>query len=138
MPVFIPSWRFFNEIAPSPRVEFSLLKTQNQEPHNWQEFRPRPNKVSFLENIRRLFFNPEWNETMFVTACAEQQIINPEKSREEEIMWRIKNELKQSSENFDQSHYLQFRLVFVSRQDGELRKDILFKSRVEKISGGKE
>ena len=41
LPALIPSWRFFDTIAPSPRIEYALL----HDPHAaaaWREFRPRP------------------------------------------------------------------------------------------------
>jgi hypothetical protein len=40
LPALIPSWRFFDTIAPSPRIEFTLLKTAQDASGAWREFRP--------------------------------------------------------------------------------------------------
>ena len=36
LPALIPSWRFFDTIAPSPRIEFTLLKTAQDAPGDWR------------------------------------------------------------------------------------------------------
>ncbi len=71
LPALIPSWRFFDTIAPSPRIEFTLLKTADDVPENWQEFRPRPAHLSPGSMLKRLFWNPRWSETLFPVSCTE-------------------------------------------------------------------
>ncbi|MEM9341792.1 MAG: hypothetical protein AAGA87_01980 [Pseudomonadota bacterium] len=114
LPVLIPSWRFFKAIEPSPRVQWAMASDSPV----WLEFRPRPFRVSRLEMIRRLFWNPDWNDTLFVVSCAERIQENPTEHNIAEIKRRISEDVSQGA--------FQFRLVFVHR-DGE---DIVFVSDV--------
>jgi hypothetical protein len=135
LPIFFPSWQFFKEIAPSPRIEFYLCKTAEEiiSNNNWQEFSLIPQKLSTASILKSLFFNPERNETYFILNCAEQLIINPSEFRSQEIMQRIKMRLERNGIDFQTSSYLQFRLVFVHRQKTELKEEVLFVSEVYKI-----
>ena len=77
LPALIPSWNFFDVIAPSPRIEYTLLNSQNESVTDWQEFRPRPEQLSFIQLLFRLLLNPRWNETLFMVSCAERILQNP-------------------------------------------------------------
>lgn len=137
LPVIFPSWQFFREIAPSPRIEFSLLKDPEARP-NWEEFRPTPKKLSLLETLLRIFHNPDWNETLYIRNCAEQLIVSsslsPSGYSYEEILNRIRKDLARN--DLGSSTYLQFRLVFVSREGSEFRNDVLFTSEVHSALEG--
>lgn len=123
--VFISPWQFFKESVPSPRVEFVLLDSLDDQSSDWQEFCLRPKSMSFLELIKTLFFNPTWNESVYVMDCAERLIVDPCDDDEKEIMQRIKKslELKDGS-------YIQFRLVFVTKYGHLLQRDMLFTSQI--------
>lgn len=125
LPALIPSWRFFDVIAPSPRIEFAWLASIQDTADQWHEFRPRPVRLSFTAMLRRLFWNPEWNETLFLVSCAERMIENPTAHSHQEILARIKASLKKTIQDAA-APYLQFRLVFISRHENELRREILF------------
>tara|TARA_Y100000052_G_scaffold27554_2_gene36273 strand:+ start:17501 stop:17911 length:411 start_codon:yes stop_codon:yes gene_type:complete len=98
LPALIPSWNFFDVIAPSPRIEYALLTSAEDAPVHWQAFRPRPETLSALTLLRRLFWNPRWNETLFLVSCAERlsQGITPDHSARE-ILTRMKRELAQTT-----------------------------------------
>lgn len=140
LPVFIPSWQFFREIAPSPRIEFTLHPTEQaqEESSNWQELCLRPKQISVTNMLKGIFFNPRWNESLFIMNCAERLIIDPTEYCSQEIMKRIQAELERRQLDLKTTPYLQFRLAFVSRQDTELQKDILFVSKIKKIFGDAE
>jgi hypothetical protein len=124
LPALIPSWRFFDTIAPSPRIEYALL----HDPHAvaaWQEFRPRPARLSLGQMLLRIVWNPRWNESLYLVSCAERLMANPTAHSEREIIERIKAEYADAARP-----WLQFRLVFVSRQGECIRKDITFTSPV--------
>ncbi len=123
LPALIPSWRFFDTITPSPRIEFALLKTRRSKPRTWQEFRPRPARLTFGGMLKRMFWNPRWNESLFLVSCAERLVTHPTEHSRKEIVKRITAELQRH--NVD-SPYLQFRLVFVSREGTRLQKHIAF------------
>ncbi len=131
LPIFIPSWQFFKEIAPSPRIEFTLLKTEEDEA-KWKELKLRPQKATNL--LKSLFYNPRWNEALYIMSCAEQLIANPQGYYSEEILKCIKTELKRKQVNLETTPHIQFRLVFISKQGTELRQDLLFSSAIKRIS----
>ncbi len=125
IPVIIPSWRFFDTIAPSPRIEFLLLKNDQSTVHDWQELRPRPAHISIKQMVKRLFWNPGWNDTLFLVSCAERLIDNPTHHSENEIFKRIRTDITQNY--IDQ---IQFRLVFIKREGNNLEKQIMFTSSI--------
>ena len=62
LPALVPSWRFFDTIAPSPRIEYALLRNAEEPPSSddWREFRPRPARQSAIRMLGRLLWNPVW------------------------------------------------------------------------------
>ena len=131
LPIFIPSWQFFKEIAPSPRIEFTLLKTE-QDQAKWQEFNLQPQESANL--LTSLFHNPRWNESLYIANCAEQLIADPQEYYSQEILKRIQTELERKQMELSATPYLQFRLIFISKQNGELKQDLLYSSETKRIS----
>jgi len=133
-PALIPSWDFFESIAPSPRIQFSLLNSEKQIDKHWVEFRPRPQYVSLIEMLNRMLWNPRWNESLFLVSCAERIVGNSSSElilhSEKEILKRIKNDLLQKHQTLTASHF-QFRLVFVQRQGKKLIEEVAFISRTQ-------
>jgi len=124
LPVLIPSWRFFKAIEPSPRVEWAVLAHDTDTPTQWQEFRPKPPHIGPAEMLRRLFWNPDRNEALFVLSCSERIVQNPTAHSIHEIAQRIRQDLPVDCT----AQFLQFRLVFVHRDKDRLIKDLLFTS----------
>ncbi len=139
LPALLPSWNFFDVIAPSPRIQFSLLNKEDKTPRQWQEFRPRPVKLTFIQMLKRMLWNPKWNESLFVMSCAERIIAQPTQRTlqhsEDEILKRIMQDLTVNKSNSPTvaANYLQFRLVLVQRQDKQLRHDVVFHSRIQAL-----
>ncbi len=73
LPVICPSWRFFNAIGPSPRIEYAFDTAASQ----WQLFRPRPASLPLRQRLVRFIYNPEWNEYLYINGCAER-VLNGE------------------------------------------------------------
>jgi len=134
LPALIPSWNFFDIIAPSPRIEFTLLNTPLETPTQWQEFRPRPAHLPFTTMLKRLFWNSCWNESLFLVSCAERLMANPTEHSRQEIATRIQTYLNQSSFDLVNKSYYQFRLVFVSRHDTKLETQVTYLSPVYSLS----
>lgn len=128
LPALIPSWTFFDVIAPSPRVEYALLPSANDAPGHWREFRPRPDRVSPLAMLRRLFWNARWNETLFLVSCAERLVEQPTTHGEDEIFRRIAAELGRAADAAASPPWLCFRLVFLGREGDAIRRAVLFQS----------
>ncbi|MFK5981078.1 MAG: hypothetical protein QM488_19580 [Rhizobiaceae bacterium] len=135
LPALMPSWRFFAAIAPSPRIEFTLLETTLDKPGNWQEFRPRPAHLSVRGMAKRMFYNARWNETLYLVRCAELYTMSPAPHSSREILIRIKAELERNSIDCLATPYLQFRLVFVHREGIQIEKHVTFISPVYQSFG---
>jgi hypothetical protein len=133
LPALIPSWRFFGFIAPSPRIEFTLLRSAQDTPDNWREFRPRPAHLPVSRMLLRLLWNPRWNETLFLVSCAERLIDNPTEHSSREIVQRIESQLERDGLDIMATPYLQFRLMFVSRQGEKLQNNIDFISPIHRF-----
>ncbi|MBI1684311.1 hypothetical protein [Caulobacter hibisci] len=120
LPALIPSWNFFDVIAPSPRIEYAVLAAPDADP-DWREFRPRPDHVSIPAMLGRLAWNPRWNESLFLVSCAERLVDEPTAHSEDEIFARI-------AADFPEAAWLRFRLVFLSQESGALVSEVLFVS----------
>ena len=124
-PALVPSWNFFDVIAPAPRVEYALLASPGDTTGTWWVFRPRPARVSLPEMLRRLVWNPHWNQSLFVMSCAERlaEDRTPEYS-EAELFKRIASDL--AAEPQDPARpWLCFRLVFVHREGEALTEEVM-------------
>ncbi|MBL1274556.1 MAG: hypothetical protein COB30_000550 [Ectothiorhodospiraceae bacterium] len=134
LPALLPSWRFFDFIVASPRIQFSLLKTENETSRQWQEFRPRPTQLSFAAMIKRLLWNPEWNESLFMVSCAERLLDQPTQHSEDEILKRIQHDITKNHSDTSAIHeasHLQFRILLINRKGTELLQEIAFTSRIQ-------
>ncbi len=136
LPAIIPSWRFFDSVTPSPRIEFTLLKTPQDVAATWQEFRPRPIHLDMETMLKRLFWNPRWNETLFLASCAERIMENETEHSNQEIVKRIRADLRRDKVNLAALPYFQFRLVFVNREETALQRHITFISQIYPSSEG--
>lgn len=128
LPAIIPSWRFFDIIAPSPRIEYARLTHIGEEVLIWQEFRPRPSSLSIPSILKRMFYNPHWNENLFLMSCAERLLAHPTRHSLDEIFKRLTTELSKDPDQLMDTPYLQFRLVVLFRQDNEIIKNIAYVS----------
>ena len=128
-PAIVPSWNFFDVIAPSPRIQFSLLNLKDEIVSDWSEFRPRLEYVSFKQMLLRICWNPIWNESLFMVSCAERIMENPTEHSELEILDRIKRDLL-NNPTINSDLQLQFRLEVIERQNNKLIQTICFHSRI--------
>ncbi|MDH5445530.1 MAG: hypothetical protein OEY52_08220 [Gammaproteobacteria bacterium] len=120
LPALIPSWNFFDIIVPSPRIQFSINSTQRDKNREWQLFRPHPQYISFGMMLKRMLWNPRWNESLFLMSCAERLLDYPTQHSEDEILIRITHDLVKDGRMVLEGMYLQFRLVLVKRVGQEL------------------
>lgn len=116
IPAVIPSWRFFDAVRPSPRIEIARISDGKRGP--WQEFRPRPPHVSGARMFWRMVHNPHWNAGLFLVSLAERLITAPSSHCEAEIIARIRHDLGPGA--------FQFRVVFIHRDGQDLRREVLF------------
>jgi len=137
LPALIPSWNFFDVIVPSPRIQFVIINRENSEPTEWQEFRPRPAKLSFFQMMKRMIWNPVWNESLFLMSCAERLMDYPTQHSEDEIFKRLKAEIiaKQATYKTAKDSKVQFRLMFIRREGNELKEEVKYQSKPQPLIG---
>ena len=127
LPVIFPSWRFFSSIGPSPRIHIAFLPDEHDEPNVWQEFRPRPAKVSLKNGLWRLLHNPEWNETLYIITCAERLFEGYSEMREREIMQRILAAIHSDEITVDADKpYVTYRISAVMREGQVIGQQVTF------------
>lgn len=133
IPALIPSWRFFDGIAPSPRIEYSLVANRDDQLCVWQELRPRPAHLSWASMLGRLFWNASWNESLFLVSCAERLMARPTEHSHHEILSRLRTDLLRQGQSAPQ---VQFRLVFISRHGDALQREVTYLSPVHPLHEG--
>lgn len=119
LPGLIPSWAFFKAVEPSPRVQWRLIPPSNIAQGQWQEVRPRPQRVSVGQMVLRLFWNPQWNKALYLVSLAERLADEPTAHSLDEIHRLLAADLDATGGGAERVH-LQFRLVFTHRKDTEL------------------
>jgi hypothetical protein len=139
LPVIFPSWRFFSSIGPSPRIHIAFLQNENDETDAWQEFRPRPAKVSLKSGLWRLLHNPEWNETLYINTCAERLFEGYSEMREQEIMRRILAAIHRGEIKVDTTKpYVTYRISAVMREGQVIGQQVTFVATPVLISASQE
>lgn len=112
LPVLFPSWQFFKDISPRPRIDFALMQKQEKEIQSWQSFQPPEKNFSFAS----LFYNQEWNENLYLYSCAENLALEEDHFYAEEIAKRLARIIDPGEAKF-----FCFRLVFsYENQEAEL------------------
>jgi len=131
LPTIIPSWRFFDVIAPSPRIEYVLLDKNNKLLTEWCEFRPRPQSLSFFSMLARMLWNVRWNENLFMISCAERIFENSPTQylSELEILKRIRKSLLCDSDVLAVEN-IQFHLILLEKNNNKIDQSIFFESRI--------
>jgi len=90
------------------------LTEENEQRH---EFRPRPEKLTSLQMLKRILWNPQWNESLFMVSCAERIIEYPSQlasqHNEDKILKHITRYFTADNLNSvtTPSSSLQFRLI---------------------------
>lgn len=115
IPAIIPSWRFFDFIAPSPRIEVRFFKNKPTQNQKWMEFLPASNTASPIKILSHLFYNPHRNQRLFMAACAERiaQDHCPYAKRD------IETAIRSSSYHLNSTHF-QYRLKFIYREQSDI------------------
>ena len=128
LPALIPSWRFFKSVEASPRIEYRLLHETTKT--EWTESYVRPSSLAVWQYVLRLFWNSDWNDHLFMVSCAERLTDQPSQHSIDALNGRIARRL----DGAGVSGLFQFRLLFVSRQGGQLVKEIEYESQPIAVS----
>lgn len=128
LPAILPSWRFFDAVRASPRIDYALLAAGEEAPppgeagQLWRQFRPRPAVLTPGAMLRRLVWNPEWNEDLFLVSLSER-LMTPttpatEAHSERELLIRVARHLHRGG-CCGPADRLCLRLSVVGRRPGE-------------------
>lgn len=107
LPVLFPSWRFFQEIGPSPRIEVRQSKNDH-----WVPLWTLPAKLSPAQFLFRLMFNADWNRKLYLVSTCIRYSVEPDDFTQSELTKGISELLPQKSEHVD------FRIVYHAREGG--------------------
>ncbi|WP_121630345.1 hypothetical protein [Tropicibacter alexandrii] len=124
LPALIPSWRFFKTVAPSPRLWWRL------EGGDWAPVRPRPERVAFATMLRRLVWNPDWNEDLYLVTLSERLVETGSAHSLHELNTRIAR-----ITGAPPGARLQFRLTFVTRSGATILTEELYRSDPVEVPG---
>lgn len=118
LPAIVPSWRFFDMVTASPRLDYALLAASDGPAEQWQEFRPRPPVLTMGMMLRRLLWNASWNENLFLVSLSERLMsaatTETAEHSERELFLRVARHLDRSTVR-DHPPFLQIRLRLVGR-----------------------
>ena len=133
LPVLFPSWRFFPEVGPSPRIEYALLGGAEDKPSAWAAFQPRPDTQSFIQFANSLFWNPTGNTYLFLVTCCEQFLANNSQPALDHLTAHVREGAIKKSRADTHDHF-QFRLIVVFRDGEEVKREELYRSSVLSLS----
>jgi len=85
LPTIFPSWRFFKEVEASPRLEWRSSDVGA----NWHSAMHRRTHLTPWLVLRRLVWNRNWNEYLFLVTCSERLLIEPTQHAVDEIVVRL-------------------------------------------------
>ena len=119
LPAIIPSWRFFDAVTASPRLDYTVLAAPDVQAGTWQEFRPRPGTLTVGAMLRRLLWNAPWNESLFLVSLSERLMRaatdEAAEHSQRELLLRVARHLDRHGA-CDREAYLQLRLRLVRRE----------------------
>lgn len=125
LPALMPSWRFFDAIGPSPRLDYAWVHDDTS-PTIWHTFRPRPARVGMALMVARLLWNPMQNESLYIVRCAERIVEGETDFPARELRWRLLLAERRGELVAQTAPSLRFRVRAVYREGGELLDDVVF------------
>ena len=134
LPALMPSWRFFDAIGPSPRVDYAWV-ADDSGPCTWHEFRPRPARLGLLRMAARLLWNPRGNETLYIVRCAERVVEGETGFPQRELRWRLLVAWRRGELVAQTAPALRLRVRAVHREDAELVDEVVYVSAAFAVDG---
>ena len=128
LPILFPSWRFFSRIGPSPRIDIGWLSEKNAQPLEWLPFRSLPEQMGVAAGVQRLFFNPVWNERLYLNTCAEHLLERDSAFHAQQIAERLLHAINTGELKAGAARYLVFRVRALEMEAGQVRDDLVFMS----------
>lgn len=135
LPILFPSWRFFSGIGVSPRFDVGFVSHEGDFPSEWIPFRPLPKTLSFTQNLKRLVYNPAWNELLFLNSCAERLFDGGGEFYHQEIARHLLSAVQSGEISVpDGSCFMRFRIRAIYSEDasashmGQIKEDVVVQS----------
>lgn len=132
LPALLPSWRFFDWIAPSPRIEVALTHRDDLAQADWQPLDKRPSRLSAARTLGSLLYNARCNDTLYLVSCAERIAQSGDTHAIEQIFLRVQHDLPPQTDG----GFVSFRLVFVQRSGNELLRTVIYESAPRRVTPG--
>lgn len=123
LPALLPSWRFFDAVGPSPRIEVRWRSGEDARPAAWQPWRPRPVRLPVTRMLLRLVWNPAWNETLFQVRCAERLIEGDLEFPRRELERCLARDLRAPG-----AEAFQYRVLALQRRGARVQPEVMFLS----------
>lgn len=140
LPAMLPSWRFFDAVTASPRLDYMVVSVGGIGSGRWREFRPRVARLGAGAMVRRLFWNAEWNETLFLVSLAERLVGDhgaaTEAHSQRELLLRVARHLQRAGLAGSADGF-RIRLRFVGRPGrGEpVTEEVVYRSDLHPVGG---
>ena len=83
LPVLLPSWRFFQDVGAGLRVEMRVAHGE------WREVFPRAKRITPVQGLGKLVWNPSRNEALFLATCAERYLVERQEATRRPLVERI-------------------------------------------------
>ena len=125
LPIVIPSWRFFDVIAPAPHIEYGWADSATSSAFAWWPFLPTPATIAWPLRLRHLWSNAARNETLYLLACADQVCYAASARAATEIRARLERAVANGSIE-RQGLYLCLRIRTVERVGTALQETVVY------------
>lgn len=120
LPVLFPSWRFFKQVGPSPRVEYRVLSDARES--EWRESHPIPEHIGFGRMARRMVWNPSRNTQLYMVSLSERLVSGLVEHSESELNQLIAEKIAEDAGD------LQFRLMFMTPEGDQIVGTVVYES----------
>jgi len=120
LPALFPSWRFFKQVGPSPRVEYRV--THEGQAGQWRESHPIPEHVGLARMARRMLWNPARNTQLYMVSLSERLVSGLVDHSEAELNRLILEEIP------EREGHMQFRLMFMHPEGASVVGTVVYES----------
>lgn len=126
LPVLVPSWRFFDVIAASPRIDYGWSDAVSVEPVHWHPFCPPPAVLGFGQQLCGLVWNPNRNAALYLVSCGDRVVHGGDAFALAEIRSALLRAAGQG-ELVKDGLQLHLRIRSVERQDTAMMEEVVYR-----------
>lgn len=135
-PALLPSWRFFDAIEPSPRLQLAAWHGRGDVEPRWHDVSLTPIRSSAGASLRRLLINSTRNDTLFLVSCCSRVLDDGRVHAQREIAIRLSAVGRATGVLVPDGPGLRFRILEVSRRAaGGLDRQVAFTSQPFTLDG---